>query len=182
MKNCPKCNKLLSFDNFYKSNKTKSGYRCWCKICTKIDNASNELNYKSQRKAYRERNSEEIKEKKKIYYQNNKERIDTSNKKYNQTEVGKYKSYIASANFRKLDFNLSFEEFTYLINLKLCRYCGIIGDVGIDRLDSSIGYNISNCIPCCNMCNKFKVDHTLEEFLNKIRQIYKQNQEYYKYN
>ena len=37
---CPKCKvkKELSEDNFYKSNQTKSGFKCYCKICVNKQN------------------------------------------------------------------------------------------------------------------------------------------------
>lgn len=43
----------------------------------------------------------------------------------------------------------------------------------IDRIDSSKGYEPSNIVPCCTMCNRMKSDFTSEEFLNHIQQIYK---------
>ena len=43
---------------------------------------------------------------------------------------------------------------------------------GIDRKDSTKGYSIDNCVPCCPMCNKMKQTFTEEEFLNQIAKIY----------
>ena len=48
-KKCPKCNeeKELNSINFYKSKQTKSGYKCYCKTCTNVDNKKyDELNPK----------------------------------------------------------------------------------------------------------------------------------------
>lgn len=42
---------------------------------------------------------------------------------------------------------------------------------GIDRLDNTIGYTPANCVPCCEFCNRAKLDNTLETFLEKVRQI-----------
>lgn len=43
---------------------------------------------------------------------------------------------------------------------------------GIDRVDSSKGYSIDNCVPCCNTCNLMKNTLPKEVFLDKISQIY----------
>lgn len=43
---------------------------------------------------------------------------------------------------------------------------------GIDRLDSKIGYKISNCVPCCFDCNEMKNNRNLNEFLEHIKKIY----------
>lgn len=43
---------------------------------------------------------------------------------------------------------------------------------GIDRIDSSKGYTIDNCAPCCEICNKMKLDHTVDNFLEHIKKIH----------
>lgn len=35
---------------------------------------------------------------------------------------------------------------------------------GIDRLDSSKGYTVENCVPCCKICNYMKQEMSPEEF------------------
>lgn len=42
----------------------------------------------------------------------------------------------------------------------------------VDRLDSNKGYTLDNCVPACWPCNEMKMDKTVEEFLNKNKQIY----------
>lgn len=44
---------------------------------------------------------------------------------------------------------------------------------GVDRLDSSLGYIASNCVPCCGRCNKMKLDSSLEVFLGHIAKIHR---------
>ncbi len=82
-------------------------------------------------------------------------------------------------------FNLSFEDFSELISSH-CYYCGLppfqvrwnhnktkskeLG--GIDRLDSSIGYEISNIVPCCVHCNRAKMNRNEEDFKNWVKLIY----------
>lgn len=48
---------------------------------------------------------------------------------------------------------------------------------GIDRVDNSVGYVLSNCVPCCSTCNRMKGTMSSEEFKEKIKLIYsRQNQ------
>ena len=57
---------------------------------------------------------------------------------------------------------------------KGCHYCGIIqekGFNGIDRLDSSEGYIISNCVSCCEMCNYMKGCLGPTIFINRVEHI-----------
>ena len=39
-KRCPKCGKTkpLTFDHFYRSKQTRSGFKPWCKVCVNADN------------------------------------------------------------------------------------------------------------------------------------------------
>lgn len=43
---------------------------------------------------------------------------------------------------------------------------------GIDRLNSSIGYEVDNCVPCCYICNRAKAQLDDKTFLNHITKIY----------
>lgn len=43
---------------------------------------------------------------------------------------------------------------------------------GIDRIDSTKGYELDNCRPCCKQCNTLKMDYTEDEFFNKISLIH----------
>lgn len=67
------------------------------------------------------------------------------------------------------EFLLSFEQFLSLCKSN-CFYCGQPPGAGvtrtgtaksyalngIDRVDNKIGYRIENCVPCCELCNRFK--------------------------
>ena len=94
------------------------------------------------------------------------------------------------AKTRNLSFNLSLEQFITVTN-QPCHYCGntacdkhtapskrgkefypIIYSNGLDRVDSSVGYETSNIVPCCFMCNRLKSNFALSEFLKKIKEIY----------
>ncbi len=42
---------------------------------------------------------------------------------------------------------------------------------GIDRVDNAIGYELSNCVPCCTICNRMKSNHQQEEFIQRSNRI-----------
>lgn len=43
---------------------------------------------------------------------------------------------------------------------------------GVDRLNSSEGYTLDNCVPCCTYCNRAKSDLNLSEFKDHVRKMY----------
>lgn len=84
--------------------------------------------------------------------------------------------YKRHARRRNLSFDLTYEQFSSLIS-KDCHYCTVPPSnnkvtkncprflySGIDRVDSSVGYSVSNCVPCCDYCNKAKGNKTLKDF------------------
>jgi len=89
------------------------------------------------------------------------------------------KKYKNSAKKRGHSFELTLEEFNYLIQQN-CHYCGspphlyhkawgVIREGGflyngIDRVDSSLGYLTENVVPCCKECNYLKWDRTEKGF------------------
>jgi len=89
--------------------------------------------------------------------------------KYNRTPKGRFSSYKRHARRRKLYFLLSFEDFNAFLN-KPCFYCGDIS-LGLDRIDSSVGYIKENCVPCCFRCNSMKSNLTQSEFFSHIGKI-----------
>lgn len=94
--------------------------------------------------------------------------------------VQKYKS---AAKRRKIDWELPDLVAESLVT-QSCYYCGIAPSQrmvrrrgsgvfnGIDRKDSSIGYTKDNCVPCCKVCNFMKGTLSVNDFINKIKQIY----------
>lgn len=75
--------------------------------------------------------------------------------------------YKSGAKKRGHDFNLTLGDIRELTQQQ-CTFCGRwdsntinVGGIGvpymgIDRKDSKIGYERSNCIPCCKQCNSLK--------------------------
>lgn len=91
-------------------------------------------------------------------------------------------TYKTKARYRELPFELSFEDFKFLTSQN-CFYCerkpsnlsetrnGCFVYNGIDRIDSSNGYFLENCVPCCFSCNKAKNDLSIDDFLSLVKKI-----------
>jgi hypothetical protein len=84
--------------------------------------------------------------------------------------------YIRGAADRNIPWELTDEEAFSLFEQD-CHYCGAEPTVGstnrfngayphngIDRKDSSQGYSVENCVPCCSQCNFLKLSMPYEEF------------------
>ena len=98
-----------------------------------------------------------------------------------------YTNYRKQAEIRKLSFNISLKEFSNL-SQQPCVYCGdlrmnvakvkrVIGSGsyeynGMDRIDNTKGYSMSNVVPCCKTCNFAKSDKTHQEFLSWVKQVF----------
>jgi hypothetical protein len=106
----------------------------------------------------------------------------------------RYNAYRQNARRKERDFELTYTEFHALV-VTPCYYCGDITVRGqgrpksrtqgrnanhykqekvngIDRIDSLKGYNSENVVPCCAMCNKMKMEFTLEDWLSRVAKIY----------
>lgn len=103
-----------------------------------------------------------------------------------KARVREYKRYEPSARYcntrssarkKELEFVLTKEEYIS-ITQQSCFYCGGWNDekykfTGVDRIDNSIGYLLSNCIAACSKCNFMKRNMEIHDFLEHIRQIVK---------
>jgi hypothetical protein len=83
---------------------------------------------------------------------------------------GRYVHYKCAARIRGREFTITLAQFLRLVK-QPCTYCGKAPAHGIDRIDSTVGYRISNCAPSCMPCNRMKSDFTTLEFLNHIEEI-----------
>jgi hypothetical protein len=91
-------------------------------------------------------------------------------------------AYRRNANKCHRTFNLSSELAKKLFE-GVCHYCesppsnlyssrlGTYTYNGIDRVDSSIGYEPENCVSCCADCNYMKSDSTRSEFIERCFRI-----------
>lgn len=92
--------------------------------------------------------------------------------------------YRRGARDRSLSWDLTREEFKHMTSLD-CHYCGTAPSRavgcspnsgayvcnGIDRVDSSRGYSLDNCVPACKICNFAKRDMSYDDFLAWIARL-----------
>ena len=65
---------------------------------------------------------------------------------------------------RKIRFKLSEKQFVDICVLP-CHYSGESEQLrGIDRWDSAKGYELTNSLPCCAVCNRAKMEMHGDEF------------------
>jgi hypothetical protein len=92
-----------------------------------------------------------------------------------------HRVYKKNAEIKGREFSLEHQDVENLI-FQDCFYCGsppeqlhgkyTIPYTGIDRIDSRIGYVLSNCVPCCHTCNTAKMDMSTNNFLEWIKRVY----------
>ena len=94
--------------------------------------------------------------------------------------------YKRHARDRNLCWKLDYEQVKEII-LSQCYYCGTersnikitknckngFAYNGIDRIDSSKGYEIDNVVPCCKICNVAKLNMSQKEFVLWIQKAAK---------
>ncbi len=98
----------------------------------------------------------------------------------NRLAIGTYKT---NAKKRNRPFELTHEQALTLMKGN-CHYCGEKPSIrktkqfpiaieinGIDRTDSSKGYTLDNCVPCCSTCNYMKLEMSAVEFITHIKKI-----------
>lgn len=92
------------------------------------------------------------------------------NKEFNCYD--RLRSTKSNADKRGYDWYLS-DEYSNELFQSPCHYCGKCkrSPNGIDRVDNTLGYYPSNVVPCCKLCNYFKKDYTLEQFLEHAKKI-----------
>lgn len=93
-----------------------------------------------------------------------------------------YATYRCGAKNRKLDFQLTKDDFRRLTK-GFCHYCGVEPKQeidskngiyvynGIDRRINEIGYTDPNCVSCCGICNWMKRTQSAENFIAACQKI-----------
>jgi hypothetical protein len=105
-----------------------------------------------------------------------------------------FRTYQRKAEKRDLAFALTQDEF-YALSQRPCHYCGAepsnhfelrhsqgprTGEPrcgegfsynGVDRVDSSKGYTLENCVPACKACNLAKSNRSLLEFAEWAKRL-----------
>lgn len=95
----------------------------------------------------------------KRYYMRNKEKLHGAVGRWQRTVRGKWKTLKAVANRRGIPCDISLEEYAAIIAPGFCVYCsGPLSPTNgsLDRKDNSLGYVITNVVPCCQDCNSIK--------------------------
>ena len=136
------------------------------------DSRKNDPDYiKNQRKylkVWRAKNKEQIRD-----YNKNKR-----DKTYQGTLIARYSALKSATRMKGSVTPITFDEYKNLIESP-CYLCGdsVISvsksGHGLDRIDSSVGYILSNCRPCCGACNRMKRDLSVDEFITRIKKILK---------
>lgn len=103
-----------------------------------------------------------------------------------QAEINSlFLDYQNGARNRKYSFTLSKSDFETIIKQD-CIYCGCkpskfkqnsksskgIYFNGIDRVNNSKGYETSNCVPCCHICNRAKAGMSQKDFLEWVKKCF----------
>ena len=145
----------------------------------------NKENVSAYNRLYRQKNKEKIKALQDDYYQKhrlerienarnwtkrNKDRALLTRREYMKTPQGRLTSIKGSAKTRKIEYFLQ-DDIAISIMEQPCFYCGSKDSIGIDRIDSDIGYTDKNCVPCCSMCNYMKKDFPQKEFIERCMMI-----------
>jgi hypothetical protein len=122
---------------------------------------------------YLDRNAQHAKQRR----DNNPDKVTANNQNKKNNINLQYMIYSRSARDKRLDFEISQEDFNDIVK-ESCHYCDIIqerGFNGIDRLDSTMGYVTDNCVSCCKTCNYMKCSLSAVVFLKRIEHILTHN-------
>jgi len=148
----------------------------------------NSSTIRESKKLWAEKNREKIRQDKKDYYQANKEVLKLKQKEWRRTAKAKgtlrkiskkfcvtpkmrFSMYRNGARIRSLEFGITMEQFLTFWG-KPCHYCGKeIELIGLDRVDSSIGYVMENIVSCCSQCNFAKSASTKAMFIEMCRRV-----------
>lgn len=92
---------------------------------------------------------------------------------YHRNPGPKYTQYKQNARVKNIEFSLTLQEFLVYWQ-EPCNYCGSKNDtIGVDRIDSSIGYITSNVTACCPTCNTMKMASPVEDWYAHMYKILK---------
>lgn len=181
-KTCFNCKVDKPLSEYGVSRVNKDGLQGTCKGCRKVYNLSHlkeKADYDAvHRVAYCISHRKEIA----AYYIAHREEIaayskaryassagNASRKIYNQSPKARASNYKQNARRRNLPFELSDRE-AFDLFTSPCYWCGGPG-FGIDRVRNDLGYIAGNCVPCCTYCNRAKLDHSVEEFIEHCRKV-----------
>jgi len=147
---------------------------------------ANRERYLAYARKWKQNNKEKMLQYNKDYHQNHIKQISDNHRRfrinhldeyrkkdrdYGKTIRGRYKAYKSRASRSKMDFHLTFEQFSQYWDQQ-CFYCKEkINGIGLDRVDNCKGYLINNIVPCCKICNKMKLTMTQDELIIRCKKI-----------
>jgi hypothetical protein len=107
----------------------------------------------------------------KAYQTSHAEEIKKWSQEYGRRPDRIFKIYQWSAKRRGISFDLTYEQFLTFWQ-KSCFYCKHgIETIGLDRINNDAGYEMTNVVPCCKVCNRMKADMSQDEFRAHVRSI-----------
>lgn len=112
------------------------------------------------------------------YWERNPQKRILKNIKIRKNPIRKIYDYKYSATARGIDIDDTMADSVFIsLMTSQCHYCGKRYEpngylLGIDRVDNSTGYCVTNCVACCDICNYMKGTHTKDEFVKICNHIY----------
>lgn len=99
------------------------------------------------------------------------QRVNANYHKHKLRNSYRYRAYIKGAEVRDIKFLLTREEFDSIYG-NPCLYCGRKYDkMGIDRVDSSLPYIMSNVVSACTACNIGKREMPKGDFITMCKMV-----------
>lgn len=84
-----------------------------------------------------------------------------------------YNKYKYDAKTRGKEFTITKDEFYKKLKYN-CYYCNstnLTDQIGLDRINSDIGYVSGNIVACCKICNYMKRNISIDDFLDRLKII-----------
>lgn len=127
---------------------------------------------------WRLNNLDKAREASRRWNRNNPDKVNARKEVWKRSLGGRYSNLLSNAKTNNRTVELTLEQWIEIIK-QPCYYCGdpVLSEIngyGIDRLDSSSDYFLSNCVPCCSVCNGMKSNLPVEIFLDQIKKIAKE--------
>ena len=131
---------------------------------------------KETRRLWRQRNKDKSRERRRLWAISENGKA-SARRWYKKSPQAMYKLYKKSAERRGIEFNIQVGDFVVLLKQD-CVYCGGTppqdsGRNGLDRIDNTQGYLLTNIVPCCIKCNQMKGKLSRQDFYEHIGKVLK---------
>jgi len=163
-KRCARCDVEKAIGHFVRRSDHPHLFVSWCRAC------KNEASAKYQRKP------EQVRKHCRLYRLRHPELVE---RRFSGLGKFRFNNARSAAKRHRKEWNLEREGYYGLI-CRPCEYCG--GSlpkyaIGLDRVNTKLGYLSGNVVPCCTTCNRVKQDYfsydemkQLGQFINKLRE------------